>query len=163
MARAYPRSVFVGFDSHAASLEAARLSAAEAGLDDRLRFTEASAKEFPGRGFDLVTCFDALHDMGDPVGAAVHVREALAQDGVWMIVEPFAGDRVAENLTPVGLVYYAASTLVCTPASLSQDVGLGLGAQAGEARLREVLTAAGFTRLRRASATRFHLVLEAKP
>ena len=128
-----------------------------------MRFEVASAQDFPGTGYDLVTTFDCLHDMGDPVGAARHVREALADDGTWLIVEPFAGDRVEDNLNPVGRVYYAASTLLCTPASLSQEVGLALGAQAGEARLRDVVTAAGFTRFRRAAETPFNLVLEARP
>ena len=163
MANAYPSSTFVGFDYHPASIEAARRRAAERGIADRCRFEVASAKEFPGQNYDLVACFDCLHDMGDPVGAAAHVRGALDPDGVWMLVEPFAGDHVEDNLTPVGRVYYSASTLVCTPASLSQEVGAGLGAQAGEARLRAIVGAAGFTRCRRAAETPFHLVLEVRP
>jgi hypothetical protein len=122
-----------------------------------------SAQDFPGSGYDLVTTFDCLHDMGDPVGAGRHVLETLDDDGAWLIVEPFAGDRVEDNLNPVGRVYYAVSTLVCTPASLDQEVGLALGAQAGEARLRDVVTAAGFTRFRRLAETPLHLVLEARP
>jgi SAM-dependent methyltransferase len=163
LAQAYPESSFVGFDYHAPSIEAARKAAAEAGVADRVRFEVASAKDFPGTGYDLLAVFDCLHDMGDPAGAAAHIRQALAPDGTWMIVEPFAGDDVADNLTPVGRVFYAASTLVCTPASLSQEVGAALGAQAGEARLREVVTAGGFSRCRRATETPFNLVLEARP
>jgi SAM-dependent methyltransferase len=163
MANAYPRSSFVGFDYHAPSIETARRHATAKGVAERCRFEVASAKDFPGEGYDLIACFDCLHDMGDPVGAAAHVRAALAPAGTWMVVEPFAGDRVEENLTPVGRVYYSASTLVCTPASLAQEVGAGLGAQAGEARLRAVVTAAGFTRCRRAAETPFHLVLEVRP
>jgi len=128
-----------------------------------VRFEVASSKAYPGKGYDLVAFFDCLHDMGDPVGAAKHVLSTLDPDGTWMIVEPFAGDRVEQNLNPVGRVYYAASTMVCTPASLAQEVGLALGAQAGEARLREVVTAGGFTRFRRATETPFNLVLEARP
>jgi len=163
MAQAYPKSTFVGFDYHAASIERARERAAEAGVADRVRFEVAAAKEYPGRGYDFVTCFDCLHDMGDPVGAATHVRSSLAPDGTWMVVEPYAGDRVEENLTPVGRVFYSASTLICTPASLAQEVGLALGAQAGETRLREVIGAGGFRHVRRATQTPFNLVLEAKP
>lgn len=161
MARAFPRSQFVGFDYHAPSVEHATKAAADAGLGN-VRFEVASAKTFGGR-FDLVAFFDCLHDMGDPVGAAGHVREALKPDGTWMIVEPFAADRLQDNLNPVGRVYYAASTMVCTPCSLSQEVGLGLGAQAGEQRLREVVNAGGFSRFRRAAETPFNLVLEARP
>jgi SAM-dependent methyltransferase len=163
LAQAFPDSRFVGFDYHAESIAAARERAREAGVADRVRFEQAAAKEFGGGPYDLVACFDALHDMGDPVGAAAHVRETLAPDGTWLIVEPFAGDRLEENLNPVGRAYYAASTLVCTPASLAQEVGLALGAQAGEARLREVVLAGGFTRFRRAAETPFNLVLEARP
>jgi SAM-dependent methyltransferase len=162
MARAFPASQFVGFDYHSESIEAARRRAAEAGVADRVRFEVAPASGFTGT-YDFVTMFDCLHDMGDPVGAARHVLGALADDGTWLIVEPFAGDRVEDNLNPVGRVYYGASTLVCTPASLSQEVGLALGAQAGEARLNDVVTAGGFTRFRRASETPFNLVLEARP
>ena len=132
-------------------------------MDDRVRFEVEPADAYSGDGFDLVTMFDCLHDMGDPVGAARHVRDTLAPDGTWMIVEPAAGDRVEDNLNPVGRAYYGFSTLLCTPASLSQEVGLALGAQAGEARLREVVTAAGFTRFRRVAETPFNFVLEARP
>jgi SAM-dependent methyltransferase len=162
MAEAYPRSEFVGFDYHEASIEHARAAAASAGLDDRVRFEVAPAKQYPGEGYDLVCMFDCLHDMGDPVGAAAHVLSTLAADGTWMIVEPYAGDRLEENLNPVGRVFYGASTLICTPASRDQEVGLALGAQAGEARLREVVLAGGFTQLRRAAETPFNLVLEAR-
>jgi SAM-dependent methyltransferase len=163
MAQAYPRSEFVGFDYHQASIEHARTAAAQAGLDGRVTFEVATAKQYPGDGYDLVMMFDCLHDMGDPVGAAAHVRQTLTADGTWMIVEPYAGDRLEDNLNPVGRVFYGASTLVCTPASRDQEVGLALGAQAGEARLREVLNDGGFTRVRRASETPFNIVLEAKP
>jgi SAM-dependent methyltransferase len=163
MAEAYPNSRFAGFDYHDGSIEQARIRAAEAGLDGRVRFDVAPAAEYPGWGYDLVCTFDCLHDMGDPVGAARHVKESLHPDGTWLIVEPYAGDRVEDNLNPVGRVYYAASTLLCTPASLSQEVGLALGAQAGEARLRDVVTSAGFTRFRRAAETPFNIVLEARP
>ena len=163
MAKAYPRSEFVGFDYHAASVEAARRAAERAGVADRVRFEVASAKDFPGEGYDLVCVFDALHDMGDPVGGAAHVLKSLAPDGGWLIVEPMAGDRAEDNLNPVGRIFYSASTLICTPASRAQEVGLALGAQAGEARLRAVVTGAGFTRFRRATETPFNLVLEARP
>jgi 2-polyprenyl-3-methyl-5-hydroxy-6-metoxy-1,4-benzoquinol methylase len=163
MAQAFPKSTFVGSDYHDGSIETARGRAAEAGLADRLRFEVEPSTTFGGTGYDLVTMFDCLHDMGDPVGAARHVRSTLAPDGTWMIVEPNAGDRVEDNLNPVGRAYYAFSTLLCTPASLSQDVGLALGAQAGEARIRDVVTAAGFTRFRRAAETPFNLVFEARP
>ena len=163
LAQAYPNSTFAGFDYHAPSIEKANQRAAAAGVADRAKFQVAKAKEFPGKDYDLVAFFDCLHDMGDPVGAAVHVRQSLAKDGTWMIVEPFAGDKVEDNLNPVGRLFYAASTMVCTGASLSQEVGLALGAQAGEARLREVVTGGGFTRFRRATQTPFNLVLEARP
>jgi SAM-dependent methyltransferase len=163
MAEAFPRSEFVGFDYHEASIEHARRAAAEAGLSgDRVSFEVAPAKEYPAGGYDLVCMFDCLHDMGDPVGAAAHVLGSLAEDGTWLIVEPYAGDRLEDNLNPVGRVFYGASTLVCTPASRDQEVGLALGAQAGEARLREVVTAGGFTRFRRATETPFNIVLEAR-
>jgi SAM-dependent methyltransferase len=163
MARAYPESRFFGFDYHLPSIERARVAADAAGVAGRVTFEVAAAKDFPTRGYDLVTFFDCLHDMGDPVGAAVHVRSALGPDGTWMVVEPFAHDRLVDNLNPVGRIYYAASTMICTPASLSQEVGLALGAQAGESRLREVVTAGGFSRFRRATETPFNLVLEARP
>ena len=162
MAQAYPASRFVGFDYPPLSIETARRKAAEAGVADRVEFQVAGAKDYPGTGYDMVTFFDCLHDMGDPVGAGRHVRETLAPDGSWMLVEPFAGDTVAENLNPVGRVYYAASTMVCTPCSLSQEVGLGLGAQAGERRLRKVAEEAGFGRFRRATQTPFNLIFEAR-
>jgi SAM-dependent methyltransferase len=163
MAKAYPRSRFAGFDYHEPSIRWARKAAKEAGVEDRVRFEVDSAKEYPGKGaYDFVAFFDCLHDMGDPVGAARHVLETLKKDGTWMIVEPFANDRVEENLNPVGRAFYSASTLICTPASLSQEVGLALGAQAGEARLREVVTQGGFKRFRRAAETPFNLVLEAR-
>ena len=163
MARAFPDSTFVGSDYHAGSIETARRRAEQAGVGDRVRFEVEPAAAYTGEGYDLVTMFDCLHDMGDPVGAARHVLDTLAPDGTWMIVEPAAGDRVEDNLNPIGRAYYGFSTLLCTPASLSQDVGLALGAQAGEARLREVVTAGGFTRFRRAAETPFNLVLEARP
>ncbi len=163
MAMAFPNSEFVGFDYHDKSIESARKKADEAGVGDRVKFEVAASKAFPGEGYDLVTFFDCLHDMGDPVGAAAHVRKALKDDGTWMIVEPFANDATADNHNPVGRVYYSASTLICTPASRSQEVGLGLGAQAGEARLRGVANEGGFTRFRRATETPVNLVLEARP
>jgi SAM-dependent methyltransferase len=162
MARAYPESSFVGYDYHAPSIEIARRRAKDAGVEDRVRFEVAGAKTYPADGFDLVTFFDCLHDMGDPVGAARHVRESLADGGTWMVVEPFAGDTVADNLNPVGRIFYSASTMVCTPCSLAQEVGLGLGAQAGERRLRGVAEEAGFTHWRRATQTPFNLVFEAR-
>jgi SAM-dependent methyltransferase len=163
MAEAYPSSPFVGFDYHDASIEAARKAAAAAGVADRVSFEVASASSYPGTDYDLVAVFDCLHDMGDPVGAAAHVRSSLADDGTWLIVEPYANDRLEDNLNPVGRVFYSASTSICTPASRSQEVGLALGAQAGEARLQAVLSQGGFTRVRRATETPFHLVLEARP
>jgi SAM-dependent methyltransferase len=163
MARAFPESTFTGFDYHAPSIDAARKAAAEAGVDDRVTFDVAPATEYPGTGYDLVGFFDCLHDMGDPTGAARHVLASLASDGTWLIVEPFANDDIAGNLNPVGRLFYSVSTLVCTPASLSQEVGTALGAQAGETRLRDVVTTAGFTRFRRAAETPFNLVLEARP
>src|ERR1700757_2999771 len=162
MAEAFPKSRFFGFDYHEGSIEAARLAAKEAGLADRVSFDVQSAKTYPGTGYDLICFFDCLHDMGDPVGALKHVRETLAPDGTCMLVEPFAQDRLEDNLNPVGRVYYAASTVICTPASLDQEVGLALGAQAGEARLREIARQAGLTRFRRATETPFNLILEAR-
>ncbi|MGI8604467.1 MAG: class I SAM-dependent methyltransferase [Verrucomicrobiales bacterium] len=163
MAQSYPASRFFGYDYHEGSIERARHLAAQAGLADRVSFEVAPSKQYPGREYDLVTFFDCLHDMGDPKGAASHVRETLAPDGTWMIVEPFAHDELADNLNPIGRIFYAASTMICTPASLSQEVGLALGAQAGERRLREVVTAAGFSRFRRAAETPFNIILEARP
>jgi SAM-dependent methyltransferase len=163
LAQSFPASEFVGFDYHQPSIEHARGAAVDAGLDGRVSFEIAAAKEYPGDGYDLVAMFDCLHDMGDPVGAAAHVLGTLRADGTWLIVEPYAGDRLEENLNPVGRVFYGASTLVCTPASRDQEVGLALGAQAGEARLREVVTDGGFTRFRRATETPFNIVLEARP
>ena len=163
MAQAFPNSTFVGSDYHDGSIETARRRAQEAGVTGRVSFDTAPAAAYSGTGYDLVTMFDCLHDMGDPVGAARHVRGTLKPDGTWMIVEPHAGDRVEENFNPVGRAYYGFSTLLCTPASLSQEVGLALGAQAGEARIRDVVTAGGFTRFRRAAETPFNLVFEARP
>ena len=163
MAEAFPNSQFVGFDYHEASIERAAEAAEEAGVGDRISFEVAAAKDYPGSGYDLVCVFDCLHDMGDPVGATAHVRQTLDDDGTWMIVEPFANDRVEENLNPVGRIFYGASTVICTPASLAQEVGLALGAQAGQARLTEVLSEGGFTRVRRATETPFNLILEARP
>ena len=163
MAQAFPNSTFVGSDYHQESIETARRRAYEAGIADRVRFEVEPAAAYGGRDYDLVTMFDCLHDMGDPVGAARHVRGTLKPDGTWMVVEPHAGDQVEENLNPVGRVYYAFSTLLCTPASLSQEVGLALGAQAGEARIGDVVRAAGFTRFRRVAETPFNAVYEARP
>ena len=163
MAKAFPNSTFVGSDYHGGSIETARQRAEEAGVGDRVRFEVAPAASYSGSGYDLVTMFDCLHDMGDPAGAARHVRNTLAPEGTWMIVEPMAGDRIEDNLNPVGRAYYGFSTLLCTPASLSQEVGLALGAQAGEARIRDVVTAGGFTQFRRAAETPFNLVFEARP
>jgi SAM-dependent methyltransferase len=163
MARTFPNSTYVGYDYHAGSIETARERAKAAGVADRITFEVAPAAGYAGKGFDLVTMFDCLHDMGDPAGAARHVRETLADDGTWMIVEPAAGDRVEDNLNPVGRAYYGFSTLLCTPASLSQDVGLALGAQAGEARIRDVVEQGGFTRFRRVAETPFNFVFEARP
>jgi len=160
LAEAFPASTFHGFDYHGASIKhAGRI----ADSIPNARFDVAGAKEFEGGPYDLVCFFDCLHDMGDPVGAMAHVREMLAEDGTVMLVEPYAGDSLAENLNPVGRIYYAASTLICTPSSLDQEVGLGLGAQAGEERLAEVAREAGFTRFRRATETPFNLILEARP
>jgi SAM-dependent methyltransferase len=163
MARAFPNSRFVGFDYHDDSIARATDAAGEAGVAENARFEVAAAKDYPGTGYDLVSSFDCLHDIGDPVGAARHVLETLAPDGTWLIVEPFANDALADSLNPVGKLYYAASTMICTPGSLSQEVGLGLGAQAGAARLRQVVDDGGFTRFRRATATPFNLILEARP
>jgi SAM-dependent methyltransferase len=163
MAKAFPNSRFFGFDYHDKSIEAARESAKRAGVADRVTFEVSKAKEFPGKDYDFVTVFDCLHDMGDPVGAAAHVRRSMSKDGTWMIVEPFAGDELKDNLNPVGRVYYSFSTLLCTPCSRSQEVAMCLGAQAGEKRIREVVTSAGFGRFRRATETPFNIVYEARP
>jgi 2-polyprenyl-3-methyl-5-hydroxy-6-metoxy-1,4-benzoquinol methylase len=163
MAQAYPASTFVGSDYHEGSIEAARRAAERAGVADRVTFEVATAKQFGGGPYDLVCVFDALHDMGDPVGASRHVRSQLAGDGTWMVVEPYAGDKLEDNLNPLGRAYYAGSTMLCTPASLSEEVGLALGAQAGEKQLAAVLHEGGFTRVRRSAETPFNLVLEARP
>jgi len=163
MAQAFPQSTFVGSDYHEGSIEAARRAAERAGVADRVTFEVASAADFAGGPYDLVCVFDALHDMGDPVGAAKHVRSQLAPEGTWLVVEPMAADAIEDNLNPVGRVFYGGSTMLCTPASLSQDVGLALGAQAGEARLTEVLNEGGFSHVRRAAETPFNLVLEVRP
>jgi len=163
MAKAFPNSRFYGFDYHDKSIEAARESAKRNDVAERVTFDVSDAKDFPGKDYDFVAVFDCLHDMGDPIGAAAHVRQSLARNGTWMIVEPFANDQLKDNLNPVGRVYYACSTLLCTPGSRSQEVGLCLGAQAGEARIREVVSAAGFSRFRRATETPFNIVYEARP
>ena len=162
MAQAFPKSEFIGFDYHEASVVRARQIAREEGVGN-IAFEVASAKTYPGENYDLVAFFDCLHDMGDPVGAAAHVLQSLHADGTWLIVEPFAHDTLEQNLNPVGRMFYAFSTMICTPASKSQEVGLALGAQAGEARLRDVVTSGGFTRFRRATETPFNLILEARP
>jgi 2-polyprenyl-3-methyl-5-hydroxy-6-metoxy-1,4-benzoquinol methylase len=163
MAKAFPNSQFIGYDFHPGSIEAARAHATAHGVAENACFEVGTAKNFAATGLDLVTFFDCLHDMGDPTGAAAHVCESLKPDGSWMIVEPMAGDSLEQNLNPVGRLYYAASTMVCIPTSLSQDVGAALGAQAGEAKLREVITAGGFTTVRRATETPFNMILEARP
>ncbi len=163
MARAFPHSSFVGFDYHAPSIEWARQRAAQAGLSERIRFEPYAAKEIPAGNYDLVTSFDCVHDMGDPVGAAAHIKKQLKNDGTWMIVEPYASDSVEENFTPIGRLYYCASVLLCVSGALAQDEGRALGGQAGEARLREVVMAGGFSRFRRAAETPFNIVYEARP
>ena len=163
MAKAYPNSRFFGFDYHDASIETARHHAEQAGVAGWVTFDVASAKAFPGDDYDFIAVFDCIHDMGDPVGAAAHIRRALKPDGVFMIVEPFAGDRLEDNLNPVGRMFYAASTMICTHGSRAQEVGACLGAQAGEARMRKVTAKAGFTRFRRAAQTPFNLVYQARP
>ena len=163
MARAFPKSRFYGFDYHSGSIEYARHVAGRDGLQDQVTFEVASSKSYPGNGgYDLVTFFDCLHDMGDPSGAAAHVLSTLKPGGTWMIVEPFANDRPEDNHNPIGRIYYCASTMICTPASMAQEVGAALGAQAGEQRIREVVTAGGFKRFRRAAQTPFNLVFEAR-
>jgi 2-polyprenyl-3-methyl-5-hydroxy-6-metoxy-1,4-benzoquinol methylase len=163
LAQAYPASTVAGSDYHAGSIDEARKRAADAGVTERISFEVASAQTFTGTGYDLVATFDCLHDMGDPLGAARHVREAVAADGTWLIVEPFAGDEVADNMNPVGRVYYSFSTLLCVPNAKSQPGGHALGAQAGEAAIRAVVSEAGFTRFRRAAETPFNIVYEARP
>ena len=163
MAQAYPASRFVGYDYHAPSIAHANASAQRAGVADRVHFEIAAAKDYPGRDYDLVAMFDCLHDMGDPKGASAHVLESLKADGSWLIVEPFANDALQDNLNPVGRIFYSASTFICTPASRAQEGGACLGAQAGEARMRQVVTGAGFTRFQRATQTPFNLVYEARP
>jgi SAM-dependent methyltransferase len=162
MAQAFPASRFYGFDYHAPSIDTATQRASEGGVSDRVSFVTGSAKNYPGTDYDLVCYFDCLHDMGDPIGAARHAFQSLKPDGTVLLVEPFANDTLDENISPVGRLFYAASTFICTPNSLSQEVGLGLGAQAGEARLRDVFGQAGFTRFRRAAETPFNLILEAR-
>jgi 2-polyprenyl-3-methyl-5-hydroxy-6-metoxy-1,4-benzoquinol methylase len=162
MAKSYPKSRFFGFDYHDKSIETAKQRAKDAGVGDRIQFQVAKAKDYPGNNYDFVTFFDCLHDMGDPVGAAAHVCSTLKNDGTWMIVEPCAGDKIEDNLHPIGRAFYGASTLLCTPASLAQEVGLALGAQAGEKRLREVVIAGGFHRFRKATQTPFNLIFEAR-
>ena len=164
MARAFPKSRFYGFDYHSGSIEYARHLAGRDGLMDQITFEVASSKSYPANGgYDLVTFFDCLHDMGDPVGAAAHVLSTLKPNGTWMIVEPFANDHAEQNHNPIGRVFYCASTMICTPASLAQEVGAALGAQAGEERIRQVVTAGGFTHFRRAAETPLNLIFEARP
>lgn len=161
MAQAFPKSHFIGYDFHAGSIDQAKAHAREHEVSN-VEFHIGTAKEYPDRGFDLVAFFDCLHDMGDPAGAAAHVKQSLKPDGTWMIVEPMAGDRMEDNMNAIGRIYYAASTLVCVPTSLAQEVGAALGAQAGEARLRQVIGSGGFSRIRRATETPFNMVLEAR-
>jgi 2-polyprenyl-3-methyl-5-hydroxy-6-metoxy-1,4-benzoquinol methylase len=163
MAQAYPNSQFHGFDYHAGSIELAHQAAQKAGITDRIRFEIAAAKSFPGEDYDFIAFFDCLHDMGDPAGAAAHVRQALKPEGTWMIVEPFAEDTPEANHNPIGRIFYSASTMLCVPASMAQEVGAALGAQAGEQKIRAVAAAGGFTRFRRATQTPFNLVFEARP
>jgi SAM-dependent methyltransferase len=162
MAEKYPKSRFFGFDFHHPSIIYARNAAVEQGLSNA-RFETVTARKFPGRDYDLVAYFDCLHDMGDPVAALTHTREALKADGTCLIVEPFAHDTLSDNLTPIGRIYYSFSTMICTPSALSQEGGMSLGAQAGEARIRNVTEEAGFTRFRRAAETPFNLIYEARP
>jgi 2-polyprenyl-3-methyl-5-hydroxy-6-metoxy-1,4-benzoquinol methylase len=163
MAGAFPKSQFDGYDFHPGSIEEAQAHAEVHGVSANTRFEVGLAKDYPSTDYDLVTCFDCLHDMGDPIGAATHIRASLKQDGTWMVVEPMAGDSLEQNLNPVGRLYYAGSTMICLPTSLSQEVGAGLGAQAGEAKLREVITTGGFRSVRRAAETPFNMILEARP
>jgi 2-polyprenyl-3-methyl-5-hydroxy-6-metoxy-1,4-benzoquinol methylase len=163
MARAYPKSSFIGYDYHQGSVDAATERAKKAGVTDRVKFAVGRAKDFPGQDHDFVTFFDCLHDMGDPAGASKHVHQSLKKDGTWMIVEPFAGDKLEENLNPVGRIFYSASTLLCTPCSKAQEVGLALGAQSGEKRMKEVVMSGGFSQFRRATQTPFNLIYEVRP
>jgi SAM-dependent methyltransferase len=163
MAKAFPKSQFFGFDFHPDSIRDATAHASEHGVTDNAHFAVGLAKDYPGRDFDLVTCFDCLHDMGDPAGAAAHIRQSLKPDGTWMIVEPMAGDALQQNLNPVGRLFYAGSTMICLPTSRSQEVGAALGAQAGEAKLRETIQRGGFSKVRRATETPFNMILEARP
>jgi 2-polyprenyl-3-methyl-5-hydroxy-6-metoxy-1,4-benzoquinol methylase len=164
MAEAFPKSSFIGYDFHGPSIEQANAHAKSHGLAERVRFETVAAKDIAERDFDLVTMFDCLHDMGDPRGCAAHVRNLLKPDGSWMLVEPIAADKPGDNIgNPVSRLYYNASTMICVPTSLAQEVGEGLGAQAGEAKLTEVITGAGFTRMRRAAEGPFNMVLEARP
>jgi SAM-dependent methyltransferase len=163
MAKAFPNSTFVGYDFHPASVEQARFHAEQHGATTNARFEVATASDFPDKDLDLVTCFDCLHDMGDPVGAARHVRESLKPDGSWMVVEPAAGDSLQDNLNPVGRMFYAGSTMICIPTSLDQPVGAAFGAQAGFAKLSSAIQHGGFSKVRKATATPFNMVLEARP
>jgi SAM-dependent methyltransferase len=163
LGQAYPQSTIVGFDNHGPSIEAARRAAKEAGVDDRVRFEVASAQDFPGEGYGLVCIFDALHDMGDPVGAATRIRHALSDDGTWLLVEPAAGESVTANLNPIGRLFYAASTLICTPSARAQRGGYALGAQATEEQLRGITERAGFTRFRRVLDTPVNRIFEVRP
>jgi ubiquinone/menaquinone biosynthesis C-methylase UbiE len=163
MAKAFPRSQFIGFDFHPRSIADARAHADRHAVSSNVRFEVGLAKDYPGNDFDLVTCFDCLHDMGDPTGAAAHIRQSLKSNGTWMLVEPMAGDTLQHNLNPVSRLYYAASTMICVPTSRSQEVGAALGAQAGEAKLREIIRASGFKNIRRAAETPFNMILEVRP
>jgi 2-polyprenyl-3-methyl-5-hydroxy-6-metoxy-1,4-benzoquinol methylase len=163
MAKSYPESKFIGYDYHEPSIERARKAALESGLNGNISFEVAASKDYPGSNYDFVAFFDCLHDMGDPAGASAHVLKSLSKDGTWMIVEPFANDNLEDNLNPIGRAYYGASTMICTPASLAQEVGAALGAQAGESRLRDVVMKGGFKQFRRATETPFNIVFEAKP
>jgi len=163
MAKEFPNSEFFGFDYHQGSIDMAREAAKREGVNDRVTFSVASAKAYPGKDYDFIAFFDCLHDMGDPRGAAAYVRSTMKPDGTWMIVEPYAEDATEANHNPVGRVFYSASTMLCVPASMSQEVGAALGAQAGEARIREVVTAGGFQHFRRATQTPFNLIFEARP
>jgi SAM-dependent methyltransferase len=163
MAKAFPKSTFIGYDFHPSSIEDAQAHAKSHGVSANAHFEVGLAKDYPGKDFDLVTCFDCLHDMGDPAGASAHIRQSLKSDGTWMVVEPMAGDTLEQNMNPVGRLFYAGSTMICLPTSLSQEVGAGLGAQAGEKKLGEVITSGGFKSVKRATETPFNMILEARP